>query len=83
MIDNIVSKTNDYSNNSNIIQDFLANYPSKSTRVNYTSMLKHYFNFIKIKPDNYFDNNRDYSRDVKDYAISIRNFTYIFNMVNL
>jgi hypothetical protein len=74
MTKKIVSDRVDYSSKSKLIQEFLANYPSESTRTNYSSMLNHFFNFIKIEPDNYFDNNRDYSRDVKNYAISMTKF---------
>ena len=34
-------------------------------------MLNHYFNFVKIEPDSYFEDNRDFSKDVKSYAIEI------------
>ena len=71
MSNNIVSNKIDYSNQSKLIQEFLDNYSSENTKISYTSMLNHYFNFLKIKPDSYFQNSRDFGKNVKSYAIEI------------
>jgi integrase len=67
----IVSNRSDYSSNSKLVQGFLANYSSENTKISYTSMLNRYFNFLKIEPDSYFGDSRDFSKDVKSYAIEI------------
>ncbi len=47
--------------------------PSKSTEMSYRSHLKEYFRILKVKDsDKYFDNERDYKTDVKDFALAIR-----------
>jgi hypothetical protein len=71
MTEKIVSNKIDYSSNSKLVQDFLDNYSSENTKISYSSMLNHYFNFLKIEPDSYFQNSRDFSKDVKSYAIGI------------
>ena len=47
--------------------------PSKSTKNIYRCYLNKYFKVLKIDdPDNYFDSDRNYKYDVKDFALSIR-----------
>ena len=60
MTNKVISEKIDYSSKSKLVQDFLENYSAENTKVNYSSMLNQYFNFLKIEPDSYFEDNRDF-----------------------
>lgn len=51
----------------NKIDEFLLNYKAKKTKACYKTYLKKYFNIIGTNPDTYFDEDRDYEKDVKRY----------------
>ena len=51
----------------NKIEEFLLNYHSKSTIHTYRCFLKRFFNGIDSDPDTYFNENRDYEADVKQF----------------
>lgn len=50
-----------------VVEDFLLNFPRKSTKYQYKSHLKLYFEFLDVDPDTYFDSDRDYKQDVTKY----------------
>ena len=55
-----------------IIEDFVQ-YLGKSTKVCYRAILNGYFRFLKIdSPNEYFKIERDYSKDLQEFAFSIR-----------
>jgi len=60
MTNKVISEKIDYSSKSKLVQDFLENYSAENTKVNYSSMLNQYFNFLKIETDSYFEDNRDF-----------------------
>ena len=49
------------------IEEFLLNFTSKGTIKCYKTALKHFFNTIKVKPENYFKKKRNYENDVITY----------------
>ena len=56
-----------------MIEDFLLNYKSKSTKQTYRSILKKYFNTINKNPDTYFKGKQDYEGDIKQFLTTINN----------
>lgn len=50
-----------------VIDQFLMNYKSKSTRRTYKACLMRFFRVIRSDPETYFDESRDYENDVKKY----------------
>ncbi len=51
----------------NIIDKFLNEYSDAGTIKTYKTHLNHFFRYINIEPDKYFQNGRDYLQDLKDY----------------
>lgn len=55
----------------NKIEEFLLNYHSKSTINTYRCFLKRFFVGINSNPDTYFNDNKDYETDVKQFHHSL------------
>ena len=56
-----------------IIENFLLNFESDSTRRSYRCHITNYFNTLDVdNPETYFDNGRDYEHDVKKFAQSLQ-----------
>jgi len=55
-----------------VIEDFLKYYQRKSTKKIYKCVLNKYFKTIECKPDKYFDKPRDYNKDIKKFALTIK-----------
>jgi len=56
----------------NKIEEFVNQFPSKHTKNSYRCFLNNYFNTIREKPETYFNNNRDYEKDVLTYWESLK-----------
>jgi len=52
-----------------VIEKFLSQYPSASTRYTYSAALNQFFECNKVEPDQYFGNGRDYSEDVRKFQL--------------
>ena len=60
--------------NAGVIEDFLLNFKSSSTKRSYRSHLNTYFKTISVEqPDDYFNDNRNYEMDVKQFAQTLQN----------
>jgi len=57
----------------NIVEQFLANYKSQSTRHTYKCFLNRFFKEIGVDPDNYFHEKRDYEADVRNFWLGFDN----------
>jgi len=58
---------------SEVIESFLLNFESDSTRRSYRCHIKNYFNTIGVdEPETYFNNGRNYEVDVKKFAQSLQ-----------
>ena len=60
---------------SNTINNFLNLFHSKGTKYTYKSHLKRFFNFLNVDPDKYFDNGRNYKKDVLNFYNTLTNDT--------
>ncbi|MCK5112946.1 MAG: site-specific integrase, partial [Thermoplasmatales archaeon] len=56
----------------NKIDEFVKWLPSKSAKKYYRIYLEKYFEFIKADPDKYFDPNRDYTNDVREFSVHLQ-----------
>jgi len=55
-----------------MINEFLENFTSSSTKNGYKSHLNKYFKFLGENPDTYFDKDRDYKQDVLRFSQSLK-----------
>jgi integrase len=53
---------------SEAIAKFLSRYRSHSTQMTYASLLRRYFSFHGVSPDEYIKNKRDYQKDVEEFC---------------
>jgi len=51
----------------NTIDEFLEHYPNKHTSVQYRLHLNDFFKTMKVDPDKYLNNGRDYWKDIETY----------------
>ena len=58
------------------IEDFINTYEEKSTKKNYRSHLKLYYEYLKTDPETYFDTQRDYEDDVRRYHKHLKEKKY-------
>lgn len=58
---------------SEIIKEFVKQYPNKSTRTNYMYSLNTFFKVIGVDADKYFIESRDYEKDVMTFVRYISN----------
>jgi len=58
-----------------VVETFLKeNAETKNTYNGYKCNLKSYFRYLEIEPDNYFNSDRDYEKDVMDYYNSLKEY---------
>ena len=50
-----------------VINEFLKNYNSQNTINSYRRNLDNFFKYIKVKPEKYIKNGRNYQDDIKSY----------------
>jgi len=49
------------------ISNFLIEYESKNIQITYGRLLKRYFNWLEIDPDDYIKSKRDFEKDIKEF----------------
>ena len=55
------------------IKDYLDHFDSIKTQETYTAYLKKFFNYINKNPDEYVKGNQNYTEDVKNFALTVKN----------
>jgi len=55
------------------IEKFLARYKSKSTQTTYGCLLRKYFSYYNVNPDQYFSDGRNYQEDVEGFFKTMEN----------
>lgn len=58
------------------IDEFISRYPNSNTRKNYRIILNKYFDILEVDPNSYFNNNRDYEKDIEQFFIYRMNHNY-------
>lgn len=56
----------------NIIEEYLADFEKTSTKRIYRGHLNNFFEYLEVEPEEYFDNGRDYNKDLLDVWRSTR-----------
>jgi site-specific recombinase XerD len=49
------------------IEEFINRYPCKNTKRNYRRIIKSYFEIVGVSQDSYFNDNRDYEKDIEKF----------------
>ena len=52
-----------------IVDDYLSDFISKSTKHTYRCAINSFFKYLKENPDTYFNENRNYASDVEKYFV--------------
>lgn len=64
------------------IDEFTSRYPSKNTKRNYRVTLNKYFSVLGVDPNSYFNDNRDYEKDIEQFFQYRMNHNYAPKTIN-